>query len=82
MMAAEEPAHASSESRRWKMLPKRRHSIQVVPPRSISTKPVNSDDDTIDEGGENEPGQLQVKPTSRRQSITESLQHMTKSVSR
>ena len=59
-----------------KMLPKRRHSIQTVPPVKTSS----NDEDPITE---EEQIQIQQKTTrARRQSIAESIQLMTKSVSK
>ena len=60
-----------------KMLPKRRHSIQTVPPAKIQT---GDEDQITDE--EQIQLQKQINKGTRRQSIAESIQLMTKSVSK
>ena len=61
---------------KWKMLPRRRHSIQTVP---SPARPLKEDDLA------NEDEQRQIGPSkqsTRRPSLAESIQSMTKTVSK
>ncbi len=71
-----------SPGTRWKMLPKRRHSIQVVPPARGSGKPDLPDLPSTKEEADTLSPRSGAKIQTRRLSIAESFQHMTKSVSR
>ena len=64
---------------KWKMLPRRRHSIQTVTGEDSSKCPLKAEDQAI---GTDDEIQIQRKVTTRRPSLAESIQHMTKSMSK
>merc|ERR1739838_953362 len=60
------------------MLPRRRHSIQTVTGQDISKCPLKEEQEATETGEEI---QLQNRKVTRRPSLAESIQHMTKSMS-
>ena len=81
-MAAPEAVEQQQQSLdkfKWKMLPRRRHSIQTVTSTLTSKSPLKEDDLA------NEDEQRQIGPSkqsTRRPSLAESIQSMTKTVSK
>jgi len=63
---------------KWKMLPRRRHSIQTVTGQDISKCPLKEEQEATETDDEN---QRENRKATRRPSLAESIQHMTKSMS-
>ena len=90
---SEDPSDLTPSHRLLQSKPKRRHSIQVVSgfpflSRQPSFKdannapPKDSNDSATGQSGTNTPSDIPAHHKGRRQSISESLQHVTKSMSR
>ena len=89
---SEDPSDLTPSHRLLQSKPKRRHSIQVVSgfpflSRQPSFKDANTalkegNESTTGHSGTNTPSDIPAHHKGRRQSISESLQHVTKSMSR
>ena len=89
---SEDPSDLAPSHRLLQSKPKRRHSIQVVSGfpflsrqpsfKDGSTTPGEGHGSGSGQSGTNTPSDMPTHHKGRRQSISESLQHVTKSVSR
>ena len=89
---SDEPSDLNASHRLLQSRPKRRHSIQVVSGfpflsrqpsfKDGSVAPKEGHESASGHSGTNTPSEIPAHHKGRRQSISESLQHVTKSMSR